>query len=145
MAALAADRVNKYGGGLFKKQSYPVKASAVIYGGAGICLEAADGFARPVAASLTNPEFLGFALEKKTGTGTSGAVVVQAQTEGILITALANVAGATAVTDIGATVYMSDDQTFTLTSTNNVAIGKVVNLVDGDLHIHFQAAAMASL
>lgn len=146
MAALAENKFTLlFAGAPLSKGTYQVKASTTIYGQAGVCLEAADGYARPCAASLTNPEFLGFALEKVVNSGASGAKNVELQNKGVLIALLADVAGAAGVTDIGATVYMSTDNDLTLTSTNNVPIGKVVTYVDGYLYIYFEANALASL
>jgi hypothetical protein len=147
MTALAADTTRVYDSGVPRVQRDSlVKASTTIYNGSALCLEQADGYARPVAASLTAPVFLGFALEEVVNSGASGTKRVRTISQGVLTVPLAGVTGATAVTDIGATVYMADDGSgLTLTSTNNVAIGKIMGLVDGFLMIFFQAGPLRSL
>lgn len=127
-------------------EKFQVKTATTIYAGSALVTEAADGYARPLAASLTNPVFLGFALEGVVNAGASGAKLVLVSQEGDVEVALAGVTGGTGVIDIGVTVYMADDGTgFTLTSTNNVAIGKVVNYVDGKFLIHYQGAGRRSI
>jgi hypothetical protein len=129
------------------RAAHPVKTATAIYGGAALCLEAANGFARPVAAGLTNPEFLGFSTEDIASSGAaSGTLSVNVIAQGIIELPLAGVTGATAVTDIGTTTYMADDGTgFTTASTGNVSIGKVAGLVAGMITIFFQADALRSL
>ena len=57
-----------------------------------------------------------------------------------------SVTGVTAVTDEGSTVYASDDDTFTLTSTSNTAIGKVTRYISGTtVEVYFEAASFRSL
>ena len=116
---------------------FGVKAAAVVYVGAAVCLEQADGYARPVAGSLTNPVFLGFALQAVTNGGSSGSVSVAVDVEGsIWVSAITGAAG---VADIGKVVYMSDDGSgFTLTSTNNVPMGRIGNFVGSKFLIEYQ-------
>ncbi len=146
MTALAAASHRRVPARRFDKNlPHGVKAEAVVFAGSALCLESADGFARPIAQSLTAPEFLGFALKSADATGlASGALVIEVAAEGIL--ELAAIAGMTGVTHIGDTVYMADDgDAFTGTSTNNVAIGKVVAFASGIFYVHFQAHALRSL
>lgn len=42
-----------------------------------------------------------------------------------------SVTGVTGVGDVGTTVYASDDDTFTLTSTSNTAVGKIARYISG--------------
>jgi hypothetical protein len=145
MAALAADKVMQWGGGgPLHLQEFPVLTNVHIYKGAGVCAETAVGYARPIAASLTGPEFYGFAmLAADNNPGASGAINVLCSTEGIaLVTAIT---GLTGITDVNTAVYMSDDQTFTNSATNNVAVGKVVNFDGTYFHVFYQATARASI
>src|SRR5574340_429737 len=57
-----------------------------------------------------------------------------------------SVAGVTAVTDEGSTVYASDDDTFTLTSTSNTAIGKITRYISGTtVEVYFEASSFRSI
>lgn len=143
MTALSADtpRVME-GTSHLALQKYPLKASTTVYSGSAICAEAADGLARPVAASLTSPEFYGFAVES--AATTAGDTHVTVMTRGVII--LGAITGCDGPNDIGTTIYMSDDGTgFTTTSTNNVAIGKLQNYVGGEYRVAFEADAHRSI
>lgn len=125
-------------------QEFSVKATSPMFKGSGLCREAADGYARLVAASLTNPSFLGFAERAVTSQASSGLVTVLCRVWDILKMPVANLSGV-AITDLDKTVYMSDDSTFTLTSTNNVAIGKLVNLTATHIYLLIEAASIRSV
>lgn len=146
MTALSADFTRRMYSDPMYEQRLAVKTSTTIYDRSAVCLEAADGFTRPVAASLTNPEFQGFALEGAANTGASGAVKVLVSQKGRLVVALAGVTGGAGVADIGSTVYLADDGTgLTLTSTNNVPIGKISAYVDSEFTIAYEADALRSI
>lgn len=56
------------------------------------------------------------------------------------------IAGTLAQTDIGVTVYASDDGTFTKTAGSNTAIGKLEEFISTTKGwVHFEAATVASL
>lgn len=123
MTALAADGVRFYADTRHTK-AYPVLSATAIWDGSALCILAA-GFARPVAASLSSPEFIGFARESVPATTGNGAVTVNVIEEGFL-SRVAAITSATGIGNVGDTVYMSDDGSgFTLASTNNVSIGKI--------------------
>lgn len=123
MTTLAADKARAYE--LGDVQELPVVATDIIYEGAAIG-DNGSGYARPLVAA---DPFLGFAEQRAdNATGAAGAVNVRVRTRG---QAVLSVAGVTGVGDVGETVYASDDDTFTLTSTSNTAIGKVARFVSG--------------
>jgi len=125
--ALTANAVRDYSTGFFGRlNDLEVADNVHIFVGAALS-EAVDGRAEPLVAGSP---FLGFALNEKDSTpATIGAgdleVWVQEAGEAHLI-----VAGVTALTDIGAPVYASDDGTFTLTALGNSQIGSIKRVRD---------------
>lgn len=142
--ALSAEVVRTYIAADVKYQIRTMlRNTAKIWKGAGVCLEPATGLTRPVAASLTSPQFMGFAVEtvdpSAVATGTLDCTVLS---QGVLVLPSTGITGATAVTDQGKTVYMSDDNTFTTTALNNVQVGKLVTLFQGLWYLAFKAFAL---
>lgn len=115
----------------------PVIASDIIYEGAAVG-DNASGYARPLQAA---DPFLGFAEQKvDNSAGAAGALSVRVTERGKLVVP---VVGATGVGDVGTAVYMSDDDTFTLTSTSNSLIGKVGRYVSGTTcMVHYKSSAL---
>lgn len=109
----------------------PVKDNVVIYQGSAVSVVAATGYAQQIAsAASATDNFAGFAnaTADNTVTGhTAGGINVNVVTEGLIQLA---VTGAT-IASVGASVYASDGNTFTTTSTNNVLIGTVKRWVTG--------------
>ena len=140
MATLSANSSRAYG---FDEDplynDVPCVATDIVYEGAACGLS--SGYARPLVAADV---FLGFAaLKADNSAGSAGAINVRVQQRG---TVELSVVGVSAVTDYGDTVYASDDDTFTLTSTSNTAIGKIVRWISGTTCIvRFEAAAVQSL
>lgn len=128
MATLAANKPRAYE--LGDEQHYPVVASDIIYEGAAVG-ENGSGYARPLVA--LDP-FLGFATRTiDNSAGAAGAKNVEVKRRGQI---QLPVAGATAVTaNDGPLVYASDDDTFTLTSTSNTAIGRVARWISSGVCI----------
>lgn len=123
MTTLAKDTPRDYEIG--DRNELPVIASDIIYEGAAVG-DNASGYARPLVAA---DPFRGFAEQKADNSdGAAGDVNVRVIERGKIV---ANVTGATGVGDVGSSVYMSDDDTFTLTSTSNSLIGTVVRYVSG--------------
>ena len=117
--ALSANIVRSYGWGNITQ--YPVLASQTIYEGSAVGLS--SGYARPLTAGDT---FLGFACGKVVEkTAVNGGAVVQVFKAGIVDLTITSVA----VTDVGKSVYASDDGTFTLTQTTSSYIGQVEKYV----------------
>src|SRR5688500_16513356 len=118
--ALSADTPRAYGSGVDPQfNSLPCTSNVTIYEGSAVGESTTAGTYRALNGADT---FAGFAHEQVINP-TSGTKRVKVRTKGIVRLA---VTGASGNTDHGATVYASDDGTFTLTNTTtNSAIGKV--------------------
>ena len=103
----------------------PVKASAVIYKG-GLLVDKGTGYAEP-GDDGTGYTFLGVAVESATGTASDGGVTVRVYKTGSFKYTLA---GGATQTNLGVRVYVSDDQTVGTSSTNSIACGYIVKVVD---------------
>lgn len=122
MTALAADRQTPYREGV--ELEYKVAANAKIYAGSLVCLNA-TGYAVP-GADTANFRLLGVASENVDNTGgANGDKTVRVRRKGVYRFAAAGMA----VTNIGAAVMVTDDQTVALTSTNSVAAGKIAEFI----------------
>ena len=121
-------------------QDLPVVATDIIYEGAAVG-ENGSGYFRPLVAA---DPFAGFAQSQADNSaGAAGAINVRVKPCGRIVL---SVTGVTAVTDEGSTVYASDDDTFTLTSSGNTAIGKIVRYISGtSVEVYFQSASYRSL
>lgn len=117
MTTLAADQPRDFYQGDF--HDFPVIATDIIYQGAAVG-DNGSGYARPLVAG---DAFLGFAdYQADNSTGVAGNAFVRCRTFGRIKLAVATlVAG-----DVGKSVYASDDNTFTLVTTNNTKIGHVI-------------------
>lgn len=122
----------------------PVRAGVHIFEGA--CVSSpADGYVRPATAAASEV-FRGFAEEGFDNTaagaanGDGNALLRKKGTVVLPITL-------TGPSDIGATVYASDDGTFTLSAgTNNVPIGKVADFISTTSgRVAFEAVETRSL
>lgn len=121
----------------------PGKVSTTFYEGGAVTDEGGTGEADVLTAS---EGFIGFVERGVTTTATTAAVRVKIRTQGIMKNA--PVTGLDAHTDYGVAVYMSDNGTFTLTSTTtNVQVGKVLQWTGtanfGDFF--FQGAGVRSI
>lgn len=117
--ALSADTPRDYE--LGEINTLPVLASTTIYEGSAVGLS--SGYARALVAG---DAFMGFARRKAVeSTAVNGAVNVDVVTKGILKATITSVA----VTDVGSSVYMSADGTFTLTKGSNSWVGLVYRYV----------------
>lgn len=121
-------------------QDLPVVATDIIYEGAAVG-ENGSGYFRPLVAA---DPFAGFAQSQADNSaGAAGAINVRVKPCGRIVL---SVTGVTAVTDEGSTVYASDDDTFTLTSSGNTAIGKIVRYISGtSVEVYFESASYRSL
>ena len=118
--AKAKEVVSRKGDILLAKMA----ADTIIYKGGHVMLE--GGYATPSAA--TNALIgLGMALETIDNSGGDAA----AKEIRVDFTEIVKLDGFTglAITDVGTDVYASDDQTFTTTASNNIPVGKIVELV----------------
>lgn len=132
--ALSADTPRNYSWvGL--ENSLPVQASTTIYAGGALSMDS-NGETGPMAASET---FVGFALKKcDNASGSAGDVDARVLVEGEVVL---TVTGVGDNDDIGDVVYATDDNTFTLTASGAVAIGRVsqiVSLTAGTCRVRFQ-------
>ena len=128
MTTLALNTPRAYEQG--DRNEFGVKASTKIYEGAAVGIEVATGYARPLVAGDV---FVGFALCKadNSAVATNGAINVQVIDEGKVELAV----GSLAITDLGKSVYASDDATFTLTMSTNSLVGRVVRYVSSGVGV----------
>lgn len=138
MTTLAADKARAYE--LGDLQDLPMIAADIIYEGAAVG-DNGSGLARPLAAA---DPFLGFAERiADNSAGAASAKNVRVRTRGSVVVA---VTGAASAADVGEAVYASDDDTFTLTSSGNSAIGKVARWVSGTTCVvYFEALTHRSI
>lgn len=121
MAALTQDRniTRKIGG----QAAYPVAAGAKIYAGAMVCLNA-NGYAVP-AADQAGLRFVGVAREYVDNIGgANGAKLVLVWREGCFDFAASGMSAA----DVGKPVFVVDDQTVALATTNGVGCGIITEV-----------------
>lgn len=140
MTTLAANLPRSYSlAGVEDIGERPCVATDIVYEGAAVGLSSGNG--RPLVAGDV---FDGFASEKcDNSTGSAGDVRIKLKRRGYAQLA---VTGVTAITDVGSTVYASDDNTFTLSSTGNSAIGKVDRFVStGVAIVYFEAGSLRSI
>ncbi|MEO8153568.1 MAG: hypothetical protein ABI605_10900 [Rhizobacter sp.] len=138
MTTLAANKARAYEIG--DNNALPMIAADIIYEGAAVGDNGA-GLARPLVA--TDP-FLGFATRQADNSaGAASAVRVELKQRGEIELVVTGVASAD---DVGVTVYAADDDTFTLTSSGNTAIGKVVRWVTGTTCVvYFEGVQVRSI
>jgi len=137
MSTLALNKPRAYEEGEFN--DLPAIVTDIIYEGSAVGLS--SGYARPLVAG---DAFQGFAVKKcDNSAGAAGDKNVRVRKVGEIEI---DVTGVTGVTDVGSTVYASDDDTFTLASTSNSSIGKIVRYVSGTtVVVHFEAAGKRSI
>lgn len=129
MATLAADTPRTFETGHDEwLNELPVIASDIIYEGAAVGELNDTGTHQPLGTGSTVDRFAGFATEKADNSaGAASAIKVKVKQRGRVKLA---VTGATAVTDVGTTVWASDDNTFTITyAAGCVEIGEIVRYV----------------
>ncbi len=139
MTTLAADKARAFELGTIEE--YPMVAADIVFEGAAVG-EDGSGYARPLVAA---DPFLGFAESNvDNSAGAAGAKNVRVRQKGKV---QLSVAGATAITaNDRPIVYASDDDTFTLTSTSNTAIGRVSRWISSGVAIvEFDALTAPSL
>jgi hypothetical protein len=108
--------------------AYPVKANARIWKGALVCVDS-TGYLVP-ASDTANLRFVGVAFESVDNTGgASGAKRCRVVKRGTFVY---NRIGSFTQADIGTTVRANSDNEVAKTSTNNIVVGTVVELLDGN-------------
>ncbi len=123
MAALTdkAIRIEELGG----SNDLPIKAATKIYEGAAVGIDSADGYSRGLVAG---DRFGGFATETVDNTGAAGAKEINVDAPNNNKRLALDVASAV-ITDVGLSVYASDEDAFTMTSTSNTLIGTAIRFV----------------
>ena len=127
MTALTENRYTRYRDGLVT--AHPVQASAVIYKGSLVCVDA-TGYALP-GADTADYVFLGVAIEEADNSaGSDGDVTVRVQTSGVF--SFAKI-GSLSQANCGVQLYIADDQTVAAaaTTTNDIPCGRLEG-IDGD-------------
>lgn len=108
--------------------AYPVKANTRVWKGALVCVDN-TGYLVP-ASDTANLRFVGVAFESVDNTGgANGAKRCRVVKRGTFIY---NRIGSFAQADIGATARAVTDNEVAKTSTNNIVVGTVVELLDGN-------------
>jgi hypothetical protein len=138
MTTQAADNIRTYRDD-YTINEVPAVASDIIYRGSAV--GDTSGTARPLVAG---DAFLGFAdATADNSAGSASAINVRVRSRGYVKLAITSVAS---TDDIGATVYASDDNTFTLASTSNSSIGKIVEWVSSTTAwVYFEAVSLRSI
>lgn len=138
MTTLAANKPRDYEIGDFNE--LPMIASDIIYEGAAVG-DNGSGLARPLVAG---DPLLGFAQRQADNSaGAASAINVLVRQRGEIVLTVTGVASAD---DVGATVYASDDDTFTLTASTNTAIGKVARWITSTTCVvYFEAVQVRSI
>jgi hypothetical protein len=132
--ALSAACPRTYSDVRLVESAQPVQASTTIYAGGAVSRNT-DGEVGPVAATEV---FAGFARKNATAVS-AGDVNVALYESGEIELVVTGVGDNDDITDI---VYATDDNTFTLTASGGVAIGRVkqiVNLATGKCMVSFHA------
>jgi Uncharacterized conserved protein (DUF2190) len=117
MTALAADRATKYRDGI--EVEYLVKTNQQIYAGSLVAVDA-NGLLVP-GADTAGLVFVGVALENVKGDGVKKCRV---RLKGVFNFFSSGRAQA----DVGALVYLADDQTVALTATNSIPCGRIAKV-----------------
>ncbi len=126
MTTLTKNKLRSYEQGDLNE--YPVVAADIIFEGAAVG-DNGSGIARPLQAG---DPFRGFAMSKADNAlGAASAIRVQVRERGYMEVPIA----ALAITDVGKDVYMSDDDTFTLTQGANTRVGHVSRWVSTGIGI----------
>lgn len=138
--ALAADTPRTYGSGVEPTfTSLPCTSNVTIYEGSAVGQSGTAGTYRALVAADT---FAGFAHEQVINPS-GGAKRVKVRQKGII---RIPVTSASAVTQNSETVYASADGTFTLASTGNSSIGKVVQwIASTTCDVYFEGEIVRSL
>lgn len=141
--ALSADKSRTLSFSDDDVRSFGVLTASTIYKGSmvGMRTTSTTGYVRALTAGASNPDtFVGFCVYNQVvNSGSSGAKRVEVAVKGTLKGVA--VAGASTVAHLNNVVYASDDDTLTLTSTDNVRVGRTCQLNDdGTFDVAFEGA-----
>lgn len=140
MVALAKAKVLNFEAGVEPiMNTLPVATNTTIWQGG--ALTKATGGAQVVPGVATHVEFAGFAEEDvQNNPGAAGAKSVRVRSKGIVRLA---VTGVVATSAIGAPVYITDDNTFTLTDSTGACMGKLHRYIsDGVAMVYFESSGL---
>jgi len=141
MATLAADKVRVYErqGDEPVFNDIPAIATDIMYAGSAIGIT--SGTARPCT---TADEWAGFCVEQcDNSAGAASAKNVKVRSSGYVAL---SIIGVTANTHINDTVYLTDDDTFTLTASGGLAIGKIFRWEGGAIGVvKFESLSQRSI
>lgn len=143
MTTLAADKKRQFLLQGAKFADLPVIAADIVYEGAAVGESSTNGTGRPLVAA---DGFMGFAVRRcDNSAGSANDRKIRVMTSGYV--ANLPVTGLDNINDLGSTVYASDDDTFTLASTGNSAIGKVQSYdgVSGFGTVYFESIDVRSI
>ncbi len=144
MATLAKSKPRQYENtdGHPDYNEIPIIASDTVYNGAAVGESSSTGTGRPLVAG---DNFMGFCIEDCANeTGAAGDKLIKTLKRGV---AWLTVTNGDNINDYGDTVYASDDDTFTMASTGNTAIGKLIRY-DSDTTkclVYFESLAARSI
>lgn len=142
MADLTTDTPRTFGGGIEPVfEDHPVAASTAIYQGNGVGQASATSVAKNL--NDTDAAFLGFAERRADNSaGAAADIDVTVRSKGII---KLSVSGVTTTTAPGTLVYAHDGDTFDLTSTSGISIGRVHRvLAAGSALVAFEASSLRS-
>jgi hypothetical protein len=144
MTTLAVDKPRPYeaGNGHPAYNEIPAIASDIIYAGAAVGESSSTGTGRPLVAG---DNFMGFCIENcDNSAGAAAAKMIKVLKRGV---AWLTVTNGDNINDYGDTVYASDDDTFTMASTSNTAIGKLMRYDSATAKslVEFEALAARSI
>jgi hypothetical protein len=150
MAQLTNDKSRKYKVSRDVRNELPVAATTTIYAGSAVGdngagyvrqLVAGDvfrGFSDAKAANVADPTKPGLTING-VSLGSAGAINCDLREQGVV--EVAAIAGAVGVVDVSKTVYMTDGDTFTLSSSNSASkVGTISHYLNGLFGIFFRAA-----
>lgn len=140
MATLAQDKPRSFAvSEALDQNEIPAVATDIIYEGAAV--GDSSGNARPLVGG---DAFIGFCRERcDNSAGAAGAKKVKLIERGKI---QLSVTGVSSSDNIGATVYATDDDTFTLTASGASSIGKVARWITGTTCIvFFESASKRSI
>lgn len=143
MTTLAADKKRQFLLQGAKFADLPIIASDIVYEGAAVGESTTTGTGRPLAGG---DGFMGFAVRRcDNAAGGAAARLIRVQTSGYV--ANLPVTGLDNINDLGAAVYASDDDTFTLTASGATQIGKVQSYdgVSGYGTVYFESLDVRSV
>lgn len=146
MAALADNKPRGFSRTDPNPALLPVGAGSHIYAGAALMWDDTNNVVDPAVGTAGTEIFMGFAEEEADNSaGADAAISVRVIQTGIVQVTAMGGTPANSWDDVGKTVYMSTDNDFTFTSTNNMVTGKCVGYYDATWHVYFEAAYMRSI